>query len=125
MDITAISLISTATLILTCLFLIIYPIFRNDLQFKQKTVNQELHDQKAALMIGLNEIEFEHKTNKISEQDFINIKKQYERELVKIIKEEEKMLIEEDIDKDILQEVEKEIEEAISAFKSNLQEEEK
>lgn len=125
MDITVFGLIATAILTLGCLLLIMFPIFKNDVKFHDSRGTKELLSHKEALMIGINEIEFEHWMDKISNDDFINLKKQYEKELVKIMKEEEKVESDQNIDEALLAEVEREIEKAIKFFRKQSNREEK
>ncbi|PLS01719.1 hypothetical protein [Neobacillus cucumis] len=108
-DISIISMIFTAALALICLLLILAPFFKWD-TFKQFSSNdQDLSATKEALLTTLNEIEFEYKMDKISHADYKNLKRQYETEIASIMKEEEKF-VDQSIDKDLMAEVEKEIE---------------
>jgi hypothetical protein len=108
-DISIISMIFTAVLALVCLFLIAAPFFKWEsfIQFSSK--DQDIATTKEALLTTLNEIEFEYKMDKISHADYKNLKKQYETEVAKIMKEEEQFT-NTSIDKDLMAEVEKEIE---------------
>lgn len=116
-DISIISLIFTAALALTCLFLIVTPLFKWDTYLHSGNKSQDLASPKEALLTTLNEIEFEYKMDKISHADYKNLKKQYEAEVAIIMKEEEQ-LAETDIDKDLLAEVEREIEDQMKSYKN-------
>ncbi|MGG1679866.1 hypothetical protein ACIFOT_29730 [Neobacillus sp. NRS-1170] len=108
-DISIISMIFTALLALTCLFLILSPYFMWDTYLNVGGKGQDLVSTKEALLTTLNELEFEYKMDKISQADYKNLKKQYEAEVAGIMKEEE-LTIAAQIDKDLMAEVEKEIE---------------
>lgn len=123
MEITTISLLGIALLLLVCFALILYPIFSQNVGFHTKLGNDDLLTHKEALMIGLNEIEFEHKTEKISDADFLILKKQYEQELVKMIKSEENIVNNEDIEATLLAEVEQEIAEALKTVRKGSKQE--
>jgi hypothetical protein len=116
-DISIISIIFTAVLALGCLFLIISPLFKWDsyLQFNAK--DQDFAGTKESLLTTLNELEFEYKMDKISHVDYKNLKKQYEDQVAIIMKEEEQ-LIDTTVDKDLMAEVEKEIEAQMKSYKS-------
>lgn len=109
-DISIISMIFTAALALIALFLILAPFFKLDTFIQIGSKDQDLVTTKQALLTTLNEIEFEYKMDKISHTDYKNLKKQYETEVAKIMKEEEQQIVATDIDKDLMAEVEKEIE---------------
>ncbi|PFO03776.1 hypothetical protein COJ85_14135 [Bacillus sp. AFS076308] len=109
-DISIISMIFTAALALIALFLILAPFFKLDTFIQIGSKDQDLVTTKQALLTTLNEIEFEYKMDKISHTDYKNLKKQYEIEVAKIMKEEEQQIVATDIDKDLMAEVEKEIE---------------
>ncbi|MEH7335472.1 hypothetical protein V7161_22895 [Neobacillus drentensis] len=108
-DITIISMIFTALLALTCLFLILSPYFKWDTYLNVSGKGQDLVSTKEALLTTLNELEFEYKMDKISHADYKNLKKQYETEVAGIMKEEE-LTIASRVDQDLMAEVEKEIE---------------
>lgn len=116
-DISIISMIFTASLALVCLFLIISPLFKWDTYLPVSTNGQDLATTKEALLTTLNEIEFEYKMDKISHTDYKNLKKQYETEVASIMKEEEQM-VEASVDKDLMAEVEKEIEAQMKSYKN-------
>lgn len=115
-DISIISMIFSAALALTCLFLILSPLFKWDTYLHLGSKNQDLASTKEALLTTLNEIEFEYKMDKISPADYKNLKRQYETEIASIMKEEE--IISGTTDKDLMAEVEKEIEEQMKSYKS-------
>lgn len=115
-DISIISMIFTAALALACLYLLIAPFFKWDTKLGFNTKTQEMANTKETLLTTLNEIEFEYKMDKISETDYKVLKKQYESQVASIIREEEQFT-ETKIDKDILSEVEREIEEQMLKMK--------
>ncbi|WP_223591437.1 hypothetical protein [Neobacillus bataviensis] len=108
-DISIISMIFTALLALTCLFLILSPYFKWDTYLNVSGKGQDIVSTKEALLTTLNELEFEYKMDKISHADYKNLKKQYEAEVAGIMKEEE-LTIAARVDQDLMAEVEKEIE---------------
>lgn len=114
-DISIISMIFTATLALICLFLILSPFFKWDAYLSSGLKTQDLDSTKEALLITLNELEFEYKMDKISHADFIFLKKQYESEIASIMKQEEQTM-EAQIDKDLMAEVEVEIEAQMKSY---------
>ncbi|CAH2715234.1 hypothetical protein BACCIP111895_02418 [Neobacillus rhizosphaerae] len=116
-DISIISMIFTAALALTCLFLIISPLFKWDNYLQVSANGQDLATSKEALLTTLNEIEFEYKMDKISHADYKNLKRQYESEVAKIMKEEEQMT-DSQVDQDLMAEVEKEIEAQMKSYKT-------
>lgn len=116
-DITVISMIFTTILALACLFLIISPLFKWDAYIQVSSKSQDIGASKEALLTTLNEIEFEYKMDKISHADYKHLKKQYETEVSFIMKEEEQ-LMETNIDKDLMDEVEKEIEAQMKTYKN-------
>jgi hypothetical protein len=109
MEISVLSMIASAVLVLVCLFLIISPFFKNELNLFQPALDLSAHDNKAALMTTLNEIEFEHKMQKISDEDYLKLKKQYEVLISDLLKQEDQM-VKKEIDQNVLKEVEAEIE---------------
>jgi hypothetical protein len=116
-DITVISMIFTTILALACLFLILTPLFKWDTYLQVSSKGQDIGASKEALLTTLNEIEFEYKMDKISNADYKILKKQYETEVAIIMKEEEQ-LMETNIDKDLMDEVEKEIEAQMKSYKN-------
>ncbi|MFL6518189.1 MAG: hypothetical protein ACJ8GL_08925 [Bacillus sp. (in: firmicutes)] len=116
-DITVVSMIFTTILALACLFLIISPLFKWDVYFHVSSMSQDNAATKEALLTTLNEIEFEYKMDKISHADYKILKKQYETEVASIMKEEEQ-LMETNIDKDLMDEVDKEIEAQMKTYKN-------
>lgn len=109
MEITLLSMIASAVLVLLCLFLIISPFFKNELNLFQPVMDLSAHENKTALMSTLNEIEFEHKMQKISDEDYKKLKKQYELLISDLLKREGKMESKK-VDNDVLKEIEAEIE---------------
>jgi hypothetical protein len=114
-DISIISVIFTAVLILGCLFLAISPLFKWDSYLKLSANVEDLVQTKETLLSTLNEIEFEYKMDKISQVDYKNLKRQYEEQIAVLMKEEEEELTKKPIDKDIMAEVEREIAAAIKS----------
>src|SRR5688572_7921388 len=90
MEISIISMILTAVLVLSCLFLVLAPLFKWEAYAKFSTNQQDSTTEKEALYTTLNEIEFEYKMDKISESDYKSLKREYELEISKIIKSDEK-----------------------------------
>ena len=115
-DISIISLIFTAILALACLFLILSPLFKWDAYLQFNTKDQDFLATKESLLTTINELEFEYKMDKISHADYKNLKKQYEDQVAIIMKEEEQ-LIDTQVDKDLMAEVEKEIEAQMKSYK--------
>jgi len=116
-DISIISMIFTAALVLVCLFLVLSPLFKQDEYLHVGAKDQDLAITKEALLTTLNEIEFEYKMDKISHADYKHLKKQYETEVAIIMKEEEQIM-ESNVDKDLMAEVEKEIEAQMKSYKN-------
>lgn len=116
-DISIISIIFTAALALTCLFLILSPLFKWDVYSHFSPKNQDLASTKEALLTTLNELEFEYKMDKISHNDYKHLKKQYETEVATIMKEEEEIAVSK-VDQDLMAEVEKEIEAQMQNYKN-------
>lgn len=108
MEISVLSIIASAVLVLVCIFLIISPFFKNEMNLFSPVIDLSAHDHKTALMTTLNEIEFEHKMNKISDEDYKKLKKQYEIMISDLLKNEEEQV--QKIDHVLLKEVEAEIE---------------
>lgn len=109
MEISVLSMIASAVLVLVCMYLIISPFFKNELNLFQPVIDLSAHDHKAALMTTLNEIEFEHNMQKISDEDYKKLKKQYEMMLSDLLKDNQQM-VQKEMDHDLLKEVEAEIE---------------
>jgi hypothetical protein len=108
-DISIISMIFTALLMLGCLFLVISPLFKWDSYLKLSANTENLTQTKETLFSTLNEIEFEYKMDKISSVDYKNLKRQYEEQIAVLMKEEEEQLLNQPVDKDLMAEVEREI----------------
>lgn len=117
MEISIISMILTAVLVLSCLFLILSPLFKWDSYIQFQASKQGSTTGKEVLYTTLNEIEFEYKMDKISESDYKKLKKQYELQLTKIMKSDEQNH-EKTVDSNLLAEVEKEIEAAMKQSKN-------
>ncbi|MDP4087460.1 MAG: hypothetical protein Q8934_23120 [Bacillota bacterium] len=110
------SMVFTAVLALGCLFLILSPLFKWEAYMGLNTTGQDLSQIKEALLTTLNEIEFEYKMDKISHIDYKNLKKQYESQIASIMKDEEQFN-ETKVDKDLMAEVEREIEATMQSYK--------
>lgn len=121
-DISVISMIFTAILVLGCLFITISPLFRLDSYLKFNTEGEDLSTTKETLLTTLNEIEFDYKMDKISQVDYKNLKRQYESQIVSIMKEEEQHVTHQ-VDKDLMDEVEREIQAAMKNKKTKKGEE--
>lgn len=115
-EISIISMIFTALLALGCLYLILAPILRWDSSSNVAAKGQDLSQLKESLLTTLNEIEFEYKMDKISSSDYKSLKKQYEVQIAGIMKDEEQ-LVGQKVDKDLMDEVEREIEAAMKSYK--------
>jgi hypothetical protein len=115
-DITVISMIFTTILALACLFLILSPLFKWDTYLQVSSKGKDISATKEALLTTLNEIEFEYKMDKISQADYKHLKKQYELEVASIMKEEE--IMQTNVDKDLMDEVKKEIEAQMKTYKN-------
>ncbi|WP_251551335.1 hypothetical protein [Neobacillus muris] len=115
-DISIVSIIFTAALVLVCLFLILSPMFKWDTYFHFRPGSQDLSATKESLLTTLNELEFEYKMDKISHTDYKNLKKQYEVEIANILQEEEQLQTV-SIDQELMDEVEKEIEEQMKSYR--------
>jgi hypothetical protein len=85
--------------------------------FHVSSKSQDNAATKEALLTTLNEIEFEYRMDKISHADYKNLKKQYETEVASIMKDEEQM-IQSNVEKDLMDEVEKEIEAQMKTYKN-------
>lgn len=121
-DISIISMVFTAVLVLGCLFLILSPLFKWDayLQFGIKSADSA--SMKEALFTTLNEIEFEYKMDKISENDYKILKGQYESQIAAIMKADEQAA-EQQVDKGLMAEIDHEIEVAMQGHKKKKGEE--
>ncbi|NHM32210.1 DUF3987 domain-containing protein [Neobacillus terrae] len=121
-DISIISMVFTAVLVLGCLFLVLSPLFKWDVYLSLGTKTADPSSTKEALLTTLNEIEFEYKMDKISDSDYKVLKKQYESQIASMMKEEEQASPIQ-ADKDLLAEVEREIEETMQTYKKKKGEE--
>jgi hypothetical protein len=115
-EISIISMIFTIALLLVCLYLSISPLFKLD-SFLNGSNRPDQVGSKEALLTTLNELEFEYRMEKISNVDYQNLKKQYESQVAAIMKEEEQVVVR-PIDKDLMAEVEKEIEATLKSNKN-------
>ncbi len=97
---------------LSCLFLVLAPFFKWDAYLSTSEGKQETISDKEALLTTLNEIEFEYKMGKLSEIDFKNLKKQYETEVSKILKSEDRN-VKTNVNASVMSDVEREIEAAL------------
>lgn len=117
MEISIISMVLTAVLVLGCMLLVLYPFFKWDSYIQFSGNQQDSSASKEALLTTLNEIEFEYKMDKISESDYKKLKKQYELEVSKIMKSDEQK-VEKPVDASIMAEVEREIEAVLQRNKT-------
>lgn len=118
-DISIISMILTAALVLGCLFLILAPLFKWDVYLQPQASESNVANEKEVLFTTLNEIEFEYKMHKLSESDYKKLKKQYETQIAKIMKEDEGKLTK-SVDSSIMAEVEREIQTAMKRNKEGV-----
>jgi biopolymer transport protein ExbD len=117
-EISIIPMIFTAALVLICLFLVLAPFFSWDSYLSFANKGQDSATNKEMLLSTLNELEFEYKMDKISHADYKNLKKQYEAQVVSIIKDEEEQMTSQTIDKDLMAEIESEIEASIKSYQN-------
>jgi hypothetical protein len=117
-EISIISMIFTAALVLVCLFLVLAPFFSWDSYLSFANKGQDSASNKEVLLSTLNELEFEYKMDKISHADYKNLKKQYESLVVSIMKEEDQIMSQ-SVDKDLMAEIESEIEATMKSHKNN------
>lgn len=117
-EISIISMIFTAALGLICLFLVLAPFFSWDSYVSFASKGQDSASDKEVLLSTLNELEFEYKMDKISHADYKNLKKQYEYQVLNIMKDEEEQLVSQTVDKDLMAEIESEIEATMKSYKN-------
>lgn len=86
--------------------------------YQASSLNSEsLTKKKEALFAMLNEIEFDYRTNKLSQEDYQLLQNKYKPQAVAILKEEEKTKQHENLDRKGLEaEVEAEIEREVAAL---------
>lgn len=117
-EISIISIIFTAALLLICLFLVLAPFFSWDSYLSFVNKGQDSATNKEMLLSTLNELEFEYKMDKISHADYKNLKKQYEAQVVSIMKDEEEHMTSQTVDKDLMAEIESEIEASMKSYQT-------
>ncbi|MCM3665459.1 hypothetical protein M3204_13655 [Mesobacillus subterraneus] len=117
-DFSVVSMIFTAILTLGCIFLVLVPLFGWDSYFTVKTSNSFSPNEKEVLMTTLNEIEFEYNMGKLSKKDYMELKKQYELQAAAVMKNEAG-IVETSFDQKLLDDVEKEIQQAMLQYKKN------
>lgn len=117
-DVSVISMLFTALFTLGCLFLVLAPLFGWNSYFTVKTSTSFSPNEKEVLLTTLNEIEFEYNMDKLSEKDYIELKKQYELQVAAVMKNEVK-IEETPFDQKLLDDVEKEIQQAMLQYKKN------
>lgn len=117
-EISIISMIFTAALVLICLFLVLAPFFSWDSYLSFANLGQDTASNKEMLLSTLNELEFEYKMDKISHADYKNLKKQYEAQVVSIMKDEEEQMTSQAVDKDLMAEIESEIEASMKSYQN-------
>ncbi len=76
---------------------------------------EDERDQKEAIFSTLNEIEFDYQTKKISDDDYRELKRDYELEAKKILQKEELELESIEVNRELEEEIEKEIERELEA----------
>jgi len=108
-EISVISMIFTAVLALLCLFLVLAPFFTWDSYLSLTHKGNDVSSTKEVLLTTLNELEFEYKMDKISHSDYKKLKKEYEAQVVSIMKEEEEEVSSQKIDHELMAEIENEI----------------
>jgi uncharacterized protein YaaW (UPF0174 family) len=117
-EISIISMIFTAALVLVSLFLVLAPFFSLDSYLSFANKGHDSASNKEVLLSTLNELEFEYKMDKISYADYKNLKKQYEAQVVSIMKDEEEQMTSQTVDKDLMAEIEREIEASIKSYQN-------
>ncbi|MFJ5757966.1 hypothetical protein ACIQAA_02200 [Neobacillus sp. NPDC093182] len=117
-EISIISMIFAAALVLICLFLVLAPFFSWDSYLSFVNKGQDSATNKEMLLSTLNELEFEYKMDKISHADYKNLKKQYEAQVVSIMKDEEEQMTSQTVDKDLMAEIESEIEALMKSYQT-------
>lgn len=116
-EISIIAMIFTASLGLICLFLVLAPFFSWESYISFVNKGHDSASSKEVLLTTLNELEFEYKMDKISHSDYKNLKKQYEAQVASIMREEEEELSIQRMDKELMAEVESEIEATMKSYK--------
>ncbi|MFS0776018.1 hypothetical protein ABC255_08435 [Neobacillus sp. 3P2-tot-E-2] len=122
-EISMVSMIFTAALVLICLFLVLAPFFSLNSYLSFANKGQDSATNKEVLLSTLNELEFEYKMDKISHADYKNLKKQYEAQVVSIMKDEEEQMTSQSVDKDLMAEIEREIEASMKSYQNKKGEE--
>lgn len=117
MQISAISMIFTAILVIGCLYLVFSPLFKGNSYFNLKAASEDLTTTKDILLTTLNEIEFDYKMDKISQMDYKSLKRQYESQIASILKDEQQLTAKK-VNKDLMDEVDSEIEALIKNKKA-------
>ncbi|MEH7491659.1 hypothetical protein [Neobacillus niacini] len=117
-EISIVSMIFTAALVLICLFLVLAPFFSLNSYLSFANKGQDSATNKEVLLSTLNELEFEYKMDKISHADYKNLKKQYEAQVVSIMKDEEEQMTSQAVDKDLMAEIEREIEASMKSYQN-------
>ncbi|MDF2788425.1 MAG: hypothetical protein K0S80_1523 [Neobacillus sp.] len=117
-EISMVSMIFTAALVLICLFLVLAPFFSLNSYLSFANKGQDSATNKEVLLSTLNELEFEYKMDKISHADYKNLKKQYEAQVVSIMKDEEEQMTSQTVDKDLMAEIEREIEASMKSYQN-------
>jgi hypothetical protein len=97
---------------------VLAPFFSWDSYLSFANKGQDSASNKEVLLSTLNELEFEYKMDKISHADYKNLKKQYESLVVSIMKEEDQIMSQ-SVDKDLMAEIESEIEATMKSHKNN------
>ena len=114
---TVLSIIVAAILVLLSLYLVLSPYFKGDLHlFADHEHEEDEQNERKALLSTLNEIELDFKMKKISEADYKKLSKHYESLLVSQMKKLEESTSENEttIQKNLLQDIEDEIEQELA-----------
>lgn len=114
-QLTTIAMISSALLVLGCLYLTISPFFALDegtFELKFGKNKNKIQTNKEALYATLNEIEIEHKMGKISDEDYKELTNKYEDMIAKMMKDDE-FVSTDNVDSKLLNEIEKEIQDEL------------
>lgn len=112
----SIVLVGAVLLLMVSFYWIVKP-----LRTEHEVINYDMEerDEKEAVFSTLNEIEFDYRTKKISEEDYHSLKNEYEAEAKRIMREQdqENDLVEtsREVEIEIEQEIEAEIEQEIQA----------
>lgn len=133
MILTVVSIITSISIIIFSLYLVLSPFFQS------KTVSYANHMDDRSETIGkknlyasLNEIEMDYLMKKLSDEDYLKLKKQYESLITKILRDEHNdglkpeeisnLKVNDEIELDILKEIEDEIEQDLKKIRQERRE---